>query len=337
MRFFIYLVFIYAVVPANQNNTQMVSFKPKQHKIPLSYKEIKLYTIQLLSANKDKLDYVKNIKNQLPKNLKKDTHIYKSGNYIVLRYSLSKKVSDLKKHLNRFKQTGFKDALIIQTTKWHVMSNILDNQNNIILPHTDTPNKTQTIKTKNTLNIYDITNTIAKAENAYRSGDDTLAIVYYEMLLNSGYKNDKIKNNLCYLYGKKGDFKDAKKIIDSENYINPLLYAYASGALKANKDFTKDISQYILLDNSGRLALLSGAYYEQNKDLNKALGYYKLAYTKNSSDFYNTFALARIYDILQNYETAKKYYKKTLKLIDNNKNKELKRTILYRLATLNKE
>ncbi len=160
-----------------------------------------------------------------------------------------------------------------------------------------------------------------------------MALLYYEMLLNAGVATEKVKNNLCYLYGKRGAWFEAKKIIESEKYISKLLYAYAYGALETNQDnFMQSLGQYILLDKSGRLALLSAAYYEKRGDFPRALTYYRLAYQKNPSDLYNLFAYARALDISKHYKEALKYYKEALR--HTNKNKELYSIIKKRAAQL---
>ena len=150
---------------------------------------------------------------------------------------------------------------------------------------------------------------ITKANRAYKNANDEKAMIYYEMLLSAGTKNKKIKNNLCYLYGKNGAWPQAKNIIDKESYPSRLIYAYANGAVRTSQDsFYSDMSEYIMLDRSGHLALLAGYYFEQNGNRKKAFEFYKMAYEKNRNDVYNIYAYARFLDIIGKNSDAIKLY-----------------------------
>ncbi len=279
---------------------------------PEEYKYIPVYTLQILSTKT--IPTAHKILKKLPPRLRKDVKLYKAGNFIASRYSKAPTPKALKDYIETFKKYGFNDAYIVKTTKWHMLHNAIFSKND-----TEEKKTAPAQKKSYTLSQYDKSQTLIKADKAYKSGDDSMAILYYEILLNADAATSKIKNNLCYLYGKKGAWFDAKKIIDKERYIPKLLYAYAYGALETNQDnFIQSLGKYILLDRSGRLALLAGAYYEKRGDIPRALSYYKLSYEKNPSDVYNIFAFARALDLNRDHKNALKYYKEALRHINEN-------------------
>ena len=130
------------------------------------------------------------------------------------------------------------------------------------------------------------------------------------MLLSAGVKSKKIKKNLCYLYGEKGAWEQAKDVIDKERYQLKLIYAYANGAAKTlQPNFYENLKEYIMLDRSGHIALLAGYYFEQKYEMKKALEFYKRAYEKNKNDKYNSYAYARYLDITGKKQEALRLYK----------------------------
>ncbi len=285
---------------------------------PQKYKYMPRYTVQILSTKS--IESAKKIlKKRLPPKLLSQIQLYKTGGYIASRYAKAESPSSLVKYKDIFHKYGFKDAYIVKTTKWHMMRNFVANAlENETLSQTKQEATTNGTK-RYTLSNYNKAKILAKADKAYKSGDETTALLYYEMLYNAGVTTKEIKNNLCYLYGKKGAWFEAKKIIDKERYISDLLYAYAYGALETNQDnFIQSLSRYILLDKSGKLALLAGAYYEQREDLSRAKSYYRLAYEKNPSGFYPLFAYARALDMEKNFKEAVRYYNKALEHTNEN-------------------
>ena len=168
------------------------------------------------------------------------------------------------------------------------------------------------------LSKFIISKIIAEANRAYKNMDTSKAIMYYEMLIAGGVKNEKIKNNLCYLYGKNGAWSRAQNIIEKDYYPARLIYAYANGAVKTlQPTFYDDLHRYIISDRSGHLALLAGYYFEQNRLQDKAFKFYKMAYEKNRNDIYNIYAYARFLDIIGDKNSAKKLYIKVFKRIDD--------------------
>ncbi len=260
-------------------------------------KKSPIYTIQLFSASD--IQKAKKMLSKVPNSLKKDTHLYKVGKYIAGRYSQNISSEKLKKDLEIFKNSSFKDAYILKSTLFHMDTERISDTS------TERINKEKKYTTK--ISKYSKSDIIQKAALAYKQGNENEAMIYYEMLIASGYKSKKIINNLCYLYGKRGAWFEAKRIIDKESFKRKYLYAYAYGAVSSNqKNFYENLSPYIMIDKSGRLMLLSAYYFEKNADIEKANSFYKMAYEQNPSDVYTIFAYARSEDI-QNRKTKAKY------------------------------
>ena len=265
---------------------------------------IQLFTFKSLRRAEVMLD-------KTPQNLKDKVALYKSGEYIVGRYGEERSYAKIKQSLQKIHEAGYVDAFIVKTSSFY-------RKNNKVFSGADKTKK-EISHTKNTTpNISKLNKSelLINAQRAYQSGDELEAILCYKMLLDLGYENQKIKNNLCYLYGKRGAWLKAKKIIKSQRYQDKLLYAYAYGAVESNQDnYYNDMLPYISVDSSGRLMMLSGYYFEKREDMQRALSFYKMAYEKNPSDIYNLFAYARALDREQN-KKAKHLYLEILKKID---------------------
>jgi hypothetical protein len=261
--------------------------------------KIMAYAIQLLSS-KD-TTYAEKVLKKIPKSLRSKTYLYKTGDYVKIRYARSLSYSKLKPLIKQFNDIGFKDAYIVEIES---TSPRLKNPQNAPTP-------------KKTISEFRRSDILLKAQNAYQKNNESEAMIYYEMLLSSGDTNQKIKNNLCYLYGKRGAWFEAKAIIDKEQYYDKLVYAYAYGAMQSNQEeYYSHLSPYIMIDRSGKLMLLSGYYFEKKEDSQRALSFYKMAYEKNSTNAYNIFAYARALDILKD-KKAISLYENILKRIDN--------------------
>lgn len=307
MRFFLIIISLSSILFSSES----ISFGNKEK----SLQETRVYTIQLFST-KD-LKYAENLFKKVPLELQKKAHLYEVDNWIKCRYAQTPFYSKIKPFVKKLKKAGFKDVFIVETTLLKMKNKLLQNPNSK-LAHSNSsrkkPTKIKSPKNSRFLN----SNLLLKANRAYKNGDEFQAMLYYEMLIANGDDNQKVKNNLCYLYGKRGAWLQAKDIIDKQRYINRLLYAYAYGAVETNQeDFYNNLSQYIMIDKSGRLSLLSGYYFEKQDRMQRALGFYKMAYEKNPSDLYNLFAYARAEDIAQNYKKATLLYKNILKRVDS--------------------
>jgi len=257
----------------------------------------RVYCIQLFSLNSSHSE--KKIMNKMPLDLKDEIHLHRVKKQIVGCYSQSSKYTDIKKKLKRAKRAGFKKAYIITTTRWY-------------MPTKSEKTEQQPAKAaKKVISKYVISQIISKANRAYKNGDEMQAMMYYEMLLSAGVKSEKIKNNLCFLYGKNGAWIQAKDVIDKQRYQSKLVYAYANGAVRTlQPNFYENLKEYIMLDRSGHLALLAGYYFEQKNQMQKALAFYKRAYEKNKNDIYNSYAYARYLDIIGKKQEALALYKK---------------------------
>jgi len=297
----------------------------------LSYGEKKtgdytpIYTMQLFSAKK--IATINNAMKEIPKEFKNETYIYKVGNYFAIRYGQKENYKEVQPYVEIFQNSGFKDAYVQKTTR----QRILDNKIGKVLPVSQRQkNKNENRKSLVKENLITTTskiptvskfvnsNMVLKADNAYKNGNESEAMMYYEMLLASGNTNSKVKNNLCYLYGKRGAWFEAKTVIDKEQYQGKLLYSYAYGAVENNQqDYYVNLSPYIMLDRTGMLMLLTGSYFERREDLERATIFYKMAYKKNKSNPYVLYAYARSEDMQEKFKEATELYKRVLKSVNS--------------------
>ena len=313
-----------------------------------------IYTVQLFTQY-DKKQAKKMLK-KLPLELQPDAYLLKSGESIKGRYSSQETYSAIKPYLEQIKNAGFKDAFVVKSSSMFTKENKIDQdddsdakeqkaeetvqkeeikqseeivqkeeraQKEEIKPREETKikeAKTPTAKEpkekKQKLSQTAKTELLLKAQSAYERGDESEAMIYYEMLLAANEASQKAKSNLCYLYGKKGAWMQAKNLIEAQEFNGKLLYSYAYGAVLSNQEnFYEDMLPYISLDSSGRLLLLAGYYFEKRHDNKKAASFYKMAYEKNKSDHYHKYAYARALDIEQNKE-AYRHYKELLAQVE---------------------
>jgi len=270
----------------------LASFLLASENISVGHKK-KIFSIQLFSIKRTLSK--KAIISTIPRHLQNKVHLHKTTNGVtVALYSQTSNRKSIHKDLKKVRKAGYKKAYIITQRSWWN-------------PQQEKVKETQNKTPK--LSKYVISQMITKANRAYKNANEPRAMIYYEMLIASGVKSEKIKNNLCYLYGKIGAWPQAKDIIDKEAHSSRLIYAYANGAVNTlQKNFYNDMSKYIILDRSGHLALLAGYYFEQNNDKKKSFEFYKMAYEKNRSDLYNVYAYARFLDILGKKSDAMKLY-----------------------------
>ena len=282
-RFFIGIIFFASIVTASDT-------------LSLAKKK-RVYTIQLFSVKRVLPE--KNILKQVPTALHDKIHFHKTKSATVACYSQAKDYDTIHKELSKVRKAGYKKAYIITTTRWY-----MPQQKQVDVNLNSTPQLSQ----------YAISKMITKANIAYKNADESRAMMYYEMLLSAGVKSSNIKNNLCYLYGKRGAWEDAQDIIENDRYPAKLIYAYANGAvITMQKSFYEDLEEYILLDRTGHLDLLAGYYFEENHNFKKAFEFYKRAYEKNRDDIYNAYGYARFLDILGKKREAFALYTKLYK------------------------
>ena len=256
----------------------------------------KVYIIQLFVINNPAITK-KEILKRIPRSLRDKIHIHKIDGKFIGCYAQANSYKALKKFLKKVKKNGYKGAYI-RKTRVCIMQRRSSNAELTI------------IKKEKKLSRYKITDLISKANRAYKNHLYSQAIYYYEELLNGGFKSKDIKINLSYLYGIFGKWKRFRYIITSKKYPTIFVYAYANGALKGGqKNFYKNLKEFIEKDYSGHLDILAGYFFEQKGDDKKALKFYKSAYQKNPTDLYNKFAFARILDIVGKKDEAYKLYK----------------------------
>ena len=286
MRFFFSLLFLTSIIFASSD----VSFGEKS-----SEAKKRVYSVRLFLVNKQYSK--KEILAKIPLALRDDIYFRKDEGGMIVCYSKVLKYQDVAQKLKKAKEVGYKKARIVLIRKL------------------DIPEEENRQEKFHKLSKFTISKMIAQANKAYRSGDEMQAMMIYEMLLSAGVKSQRMKNNVCYLYGKYGAWSQAKDMIQKERYQSKLLYAYASGAvITSQKNFYDNLKEYILLDRSGHLALLAGYYFEQKKQMKRAFDFYKMAYEKNRSDLYNVYAYARSLDMLGKHQMATQLYKKLLLL-----------------------
>lgn len=257
----------------------------------------RVYTVQLFCLSHPGSH--KSIIKKIHYKLRDKIHLHKVKKQLVVCYSQASTYKKILKALQKVKKAGYKEAFIITTTRWY-------------MPTKSKKTKQRPVKAaKKVISKYVISQLISKANRAYKNGDEMQAMMYFEMLLSAGVKSEKIKNNLCFLYGKNGAWVQAKDVIDKQRYQSKLVYAYANGAVRTlQPNFYENLKEYIMLDRSGHLALLAGYYFEQKHQMQKALAFYKRAYEKNKNDIYNSYAYARYLDIIGKKQEAIALYKK---------------------------
>lgn len=265
----------------------------------------RVYAVQLF-ADKD-ISRAKETLSRASKEIVQDASLHKIGDYIVARWGSDFSYSKTKESLQKAKSLGFRDAYVVEST-------LFDMRDNAIIEEVQQTKHSlvQAEPKRAKLSIGEKSTLLLKAADAYKRGDEVEAMIYYEMLLAADEASQKIKNNLCYLYGKRGAWHEAKDVIDGESSPAKLIYAYAYGALQSNQEsFYDDLAPYIAVDRSARLMLLAGSYFENRGDISRAFGFYKMAHDKNPTDLYVLFAYARALDMTNN-EEALSFYKKAM-------------------------
>jgi len=283
------------------------------------------------------------------------TYLVKSGKYYVATYDKVKTITEARKNLKMIKKLGYhsayirsrafssnnttytKDIKALPERAKKVFTNELHNKKKLntylnLVENSLSSNKAfqkkvllkkkkqnKSLAKKHRIAKLSVSKIIAKLNKLYHSGNYLDTILYYEVLMEYKHGNEKIENNLCYLYGRFGLFEKAEKVID--NSIDPIkmIISYAHGAtITKQKSFYKDISLYLPLDKSGNLLLLSGFYSETTGDMDTAISFYRQAYEMNPSNRKSIYALARVADFEDNKKDAKILYSQVLSAVDSN-------------------
>lgn len=252
----------------------------------------KMYAVQLFSALPSK--NTREILKYIPKNLRSKTDVVRLKRWIVGYYGKTDSKKEALRELDEARSSRFKTAFIVIYHFTIIQKNYVKQKRPKISPYVQS-------------------NLIVKANNAYAEGNYDQATMYYGKLLASGYKNSILLDNLSYIYGMQGRFLQEKKILKRYGNDPSLIYAYAYGAVKSNRqDFYSELKSFIKNDSNGDLQLLAGYYFEHNHQLNKAVKFYKMAFMTNPVNNYIFFAYARSYDIIGKKGKALRLYEELL-------------------------
>lgn len=224
---------------------------------------------------------------------RKHVTIHQIGDYYATRYQNKSYPKIPSWILRDFKKAGF-------TSSYTLYSDESSNAKQPLTPSRSEHKLTSPILTvpQQSLSQHEQTRLMIDAQNAYDKQDYSQATIYYEMMIASGIKDRQILLNLCYLYGREGSFPMMEKLIEGKRGLNDYLYAYGVGALEARRsDLYNVLSSHLAYDKSGRLAMLCGYFFEQEKNTQRAAAFYKMAYESAPNNPHILYAYARSVDI----------------------------------------
>lgn len=254
-------------------------------------------SLQILSTKS--LSQSLNIIEKVPEKYRSGMAVYQSGEYYVTRYINIPDKSSLQLIINDFKKAGFTSLLackhLPKSAPFTLSKTSIQQPSTVPSLHIHAQ----------TLSQYEKTKLIIDAQRAYQQSDFSQATIYYEMMVASGINDRQILLNLCYLYGREGASVLMEKLIEGKRGINDYLYAYGVGALEAGRsDLYSTLSPHLVYDKSGKLSMLCGYFFEQEKNRERADLFYKMAYESNPSDPHILYAYARSVDITGDKEKA---------------------------------
>ncbi len=175
---------------------------------------------------------------------------------------------------------------------------------------------------------------INTANEYIKYGDLEKAIKEYEFVVQ--YKKDeRIFNNLIYLYVRTDKIDNINKIIEKYKLFKneKILIKTVAYLIKAKKfEFAeKFIERYGQYTKEYIYFYIRGLYYEGTGYLNKALKFYKMAYEKNPFNDLIAYSYGRLLDIEGKFDKALSVYKMLYK---NTKNSKLKKIVKDRINKL---
>lgn len=276
----------------------------------------KIAPIQSLQIHSSKtLEEEVNSLKRIPPYHRQYIGIYQVGEYYATRYANPDYPRILPWIIRDFKKAGFESSFTLYPNPNAIPLKTLSHKNSAT-PVTASSNPTLVI-TPQPLTQHEQTRLILDAKNAYEKHDYSQATTYYEMMLASGIKDRQVLLNLCYLYGREGSSVTMEKLIEGKRGINDYLYAYGVGALEAgHSDLYSVLSPHLLYDKSGRLAMLCGYFFEQEKNSQRAASFYKMAYETAPNNPHILYAYARSADISGEREKALALYAQLSQLSD---------------------
>ena len=147
------------------------------------------------------------------------------------------------------------------------------------------------------------------ADRSFRSGRLIDSMRYYEEAL-SVKKDIKVANNLVVVYVKLGLYEKARDLISSMG-SERLAYTYLIELARsgyADKAIVEG-EELKSLDARGKVLFALGYAYELERDLQKALEYYRKAHRKNPGDPYIAVNYARLLEAMGNLREAYRVYR----------------------------
>lgn len=267
---------------------------------PRSYQSLQLSATKTMEAALAVLQKV-------PAYYRHHVGIYQNEERYIIRYQNEKFPRILPWISRDFKKAGFKDAFIVPSTTAAPIQRASADAPAMPLKKEEPsiPVRANISEPVPALSRHDQTRLILDAQRAYEQRDFTQATVYYEMMDAAGLKDRQILLNLAYLYGREGSFALLEKKIEGKRGIDDYLYAYSIGALEAGRsDLYTSLSPHLVYDKSGRLAMVCGYFFEQEKNPERAHTFYKMAYDAAPSNPHILYAYARSADIRGEREQA---------------------------------
>ncbi|WP_200762740.1 tetratricopeptide repeat protein [Nitrosophilus alvini] len=279
------------------------------------------YTIQIFSAKGP--ESTKRFVSKLPAGMKENVMVFQSGKYYAVRYGYEHNLTRLKKILYKIKERGYKDSFLVKMKKSRLKEMIKFFEKGSVVE------KKKIVKTRITKNIQKNFNKpknrkktiffLNRAHDFYRKGAFGKSLEFYLKAYNSGAKEEKTLANIAFLCGKTSNDKLFEKLLFNSKDKERLLYAYGAGAIESGflENAKKILIKYRHTTYSGFCDLLLGLISEKEKDLPKALYFYKAAYKKDISNPFFIYSYARALDMAGDLEKALKIYKKCLSSADN--------------------
>ncbi|MDO8453564.1 MAG: hypothetical protein Q7S59_03215, partial [Sulfurimonas sp.] len=173
-------------------------------------KSVDVYTVELFLAKS--VDEAQKLLKKIPANLLEETHLYKMNNAIEARYSQAPSYGEMKPHVAKFHEAGFKDAYIIKSTQLRMRDGRIDSSAEKAVPIEYAPKSEEVLTvdypplsneksapadyapksnekalqidyTPNSEKVSTFSNSemVTKAQKAYEDGDTSSAIIYFEM------------------------------------------------------------------------------------------------------------------------------------------------------------
>lgn len=174
-----------------------------------------------------------------------------------------------------------------------------------------------------------------KALEAHNGQDYQTAIKYYTLVMQVDPEREGVYENLALCYAQRKDYAKSQELLavakekfpnstsitklmndvsadlDAEN-LDSAYKAYNSG------DYEKAIQLYGKLPETNDTLLGMASAYQALKQNDKALEYYKKAFTKSPNNSDLAYSIGAMYANMQNYEEARKYFMQAVQINPSN-------------------